>query len=80
MVLIESERLNGAARHTFEASARIDIAQIYEGILPCDIGTIWDHRRPLSLTNRDGLKESVVGLFFDQQQIVENIDQINPPQ
>jgi len=80
MIGEDPQRLDRAPRYPLEPVAGVDIGQIDDRVLAGQVHLIGDGRRHPRLAQGGGLQQGIARQLLHQHEIVEHVDQVNPPQ
>ena len=76
----DTQLLDGSARDPLQAGAGVDVGQEDRTLFAVRRRLVWNHRRAPSGSQRNRLEQCAAFLLLEQHEVVEYVDQIDPPQ
>ncbi len=80
MVGKQAQRLDRAPGDIAQPVAPVHIGKIHQGIIPVRVHDVGNHRGYGRLLKGNRFEQGVAGFFPQQEHVVKNIHEINPPQ
>jgi len=79
MVCEQPELFDCSVRNALQAGTFINVLKVNERIFTDQVGPVGNNRWPLDLAQRDRFEQRIAFYFFEQKDVVEDVDQVNAP-